>query len=81
MKFRRKSVAVDAIQWTGKNGRDLRAFLRGAGFVEDGGEFEVDILGGAVIGSIGDWIIKDVNGEFYPCRPDVFEKTYEKVEE
>lgn len=30
--------------------------------------------------SINDWIIKGVNGEFYPCKPDIFEKTYEKVE-
>jgi len=29
----------------------------------------------------GDWIIRGVNGEFYPCKPDIFEKTYEKVEE
>lgn len=31
--------------------------------------------------NIGDWVIKGINGEFYPCKPDIFEKTYEKVEE
>jgi len=34
-----------------------------------------------MIAAPGDWIIKDVNGEFYPCKPDIFEKTYERMEE
>ena len=39
----------------------------------------IHTLEGDMIASIGDYIIKGVNGEFYPCKPDIFEKTYEKV--
>ena len=38
-------------------------------------------LEGTMNANIGDWIIKGVKGEFYPCKPDIFEETYEKVEE
>ena len=38
-------------------------------------------LEGIMTASIGDWIIKGVNSEFYPCKPDIFEKTYEVIEE
>lgn len=41
----------------------------------------IDTLEGGHIVCPGDWIIKGVHGEFYPCKPDIFEKTYEKVEE
>lgn len=37
-------------------------------------------LEGTMVASVGDFIIKGVNGEFYPCKPDIFEKTYEKVD-
>jgi hypothetical protein len=40
----------------------------------------IPTLEGTMLGAKGDFIIKGVNGEFYPCKPDIFEKTYEKVE-
>ena len=40
---------------------------------------KIKTLEGVMTASIGDYIIKGVNGEFYPCKPDIFEKTYEKV--
>jgi hypothetical protein len=40
----------------------------------------IETLEGILTASPGDWVIKGVNGEFYPCKPDVFEKTYEPVE-
>lgn len=40
----------------------------------------IDTLEGKMEASVGDYIIKGVNGEFYPCKPDIFNKTYEKVE-
>ena len=43
-------------------------------------ELIIETLEGDMKCSIGDWIIKGVNGEFYPCKPDIFEKTYDKVE-
>lgn len=44
-------------------------------------ELEIETLEGTMHASIGDYIITGVNGEKYPCKPDIFEKTYEKVEE
>jgi hypothetical protein len=50
---------------------------------QDGGPAELLISTpeGVMTGSVGDWIIRGVNGEFYPCKPDIFKKTYELVEE
>ena len=39
----------------------------------------IPTLEGNMIASLGDYVIKGVNGEFYPCKPDIFEKTYERV--
>jgi hypothetical protein len=41
---------------------------------------EIPTLEGTMTASVGDWIIKGVKGEFYPCKPDIFEATYERVE-
>ena len=43
-------------------------------------EMEIETLEGVMKANKGDWIIKGVKGELYPCKPDVFEMTYEKVE-
>jgi hypothetical protein len=42
---------------------------------------KIETLEGVMQASVGDWIIKGVNGEFYPCKPDIFEKTYDTAEE
>jgi hypothetical protein len=42
---------------------------------------EIDTLEGTMRANYGDWIIKGVNGEFYPCKPDIFEKTYDILDE
>lgn len=73
-RFRKKPVVVEALQWTGENIEELRAFipkklLRGTKIVT---------LEGVMTISRGDWIIKGVLGEYYPCKPDVFEKTYDE---
>lgn len=41
---------------------------------------KIETLEGVMLANVGDWIIKGVNGEFYPCKPDIFEKTYEIAE-
>lgn len=48
-------------------------------FDSKGEYIEIETLEGTLRASIGDYIIKGVNGEFYPCRPDIFDKTYEEV--
>lgn len=42
-------------------------------------EIDIETLEGTMHGNIGDWIITGVHGEQYPCKPDIFEKTYEPV--
>ena len=44
-------------------------------------EMNIETLEGVMHAEPGDWIITGVNGERYPCKPDIFEKTYEKVED
>lgn len=87
MKYRKKPVVIEAVRWTGENGSEIEAFC-GAN-VLFGTIYEPEPVCAACICTLegkmyahpGDYIIKGVNGEFYPCKPDVFAKTYERVEE
>lgn len=91
MKYRKKPVEVEAVRWTGKNREEIRTFCtHGAFFTPTRKDTEgrttewrllIDSTEGIMYAEIGDYIIKGVNGEFYPCKPDVFAKTYEAVEE
>lgn len=82
--YRKKPVVIQAVQWTGSNVEEIREFVgRDARF-----EFNEDItnlyiwtLEGVHEATVGDYIIRGINGEFYPCKPDIFEKTYDIVEE
>lgn len=78
MKFRKKPVVVDAIQWTGENHDEIMKFV-GNDVSRGDGKIYIDTLEGIMSASIGDWVIKGVKGEFYPCKPDIFERTYEAV--
>ena len=100
MKYRKKPVVIDAIQWTGKNHREMFDFLTNGNWPDEymttafpviADNFYIDhwkVPGGLVIktlegehlASIGDYIIRGVYGEFYPCKPDIFKETYEEVE-
>jgi len=78
MKFRKKPVVIEAWKYEPGmqiEGCDIResVFLNGGAFILT--------LEGQMIASPGDWIIKGVKGEFYPCKPDIFEQTYEPAEE
>ena len=86
MKYRKKPVVIEAIQWVGNNYAEIREFCgkhpQGHGhcwYSVDNKNY-VGTLEGEMEASKGDYIIKGVNGEFYPCKPDIFEKTYELVE-
>ena len=78
-KYRKKPVVIEAVQFTGDNFPEMELFIP-VGVYCDDGTFDIGTLEGELHVSIGDWVIKGVNGEFYPCKPDIFEKTYEKVE-
>jgi hypothetical protein len=90
-RFRKRPVEIEAMQYTGHNGRELRGWSDGAVIespvLEPSADYpsgryvQVITLEGTMIGNDGDWIIRGVKGEFYPVKPDIFEQTYEAVEE
>ena len=82
MKYRKKPVVIDAMQYDGLNADAIDNFC-GDQEILVGGNFTLIIptLEGNMTADRYDWIIKGVQGEFYPCKPDIFEATYEKVGE
>jgi hypothetical protein len=81
MKYRKKPVEIEAIRWTGENEFEVSRFVGHKMFFNDLREPVIETLEGNMRTEIGDYIIKGVAGEFYPCKPDIFTKTYEKTEE
>lgn len=85
MKFIKKRVVIEAVHWNGIKVSEtpewiLEALNSGV-LVRFGDKVQVRTLEGVMTASPGDYIIRGVDGELYPCKPDIFEKTYEKVEE
>jgi hypothetical protein len=81
-KYRKKPIVIDAMQWTGDNQDEVLKFIGGDHWWDQDGPILVMSGGvGEVRAEIGDWIIRGVNGEFYPCKPDIFAWTYDLVEE
>lgn len=93
--FTKKQVTISAIQWTGNNLPDVIKFTGkhprwGEWFKDmdeyvahvrvDGGKFKIFTLEGVMDALPGDWIIRGVQGEHYPCKPDIFAATYEEAE-
>lgn len=81
-KFRKKPVVVEAVRWNSKNYFDIIRLTgrRDIRFFDDGSCI-IPTLEGDMIAKKGDYIIKGVHGEFYPCKPDIFHETYEVVSE
>jgi hypothetical protein len=79
-KFRKLPVIIEAIQLTLLNTEEIESFVGGDLGRNKEGEIVIATLEGAMRCSIFDYIIKGVKGEFYPCKPDIFEATYEAVE-
>lgn len=78
-KYRKKPVEIEAIQWNGNNPRAVTSFVGANGCALEGGELTIFTLEGDMHASLNDWIIRGVAGEFYACKPDIFEQTYEAV--
>ena len=86
MKYIKKPVEIEAIQFTRNNWDEIRSFtndtahtLRIEKRIDGIATCIIPTLEGKHIAHEGDWIIKGVKGEFYPCKPDTFEMTYEPV--
>lgn len=83
-RFRKKPVEIKAMQYAHPPDAEKIVRWMGGGRLDiDGGSGKILIrtLEGTMTASPGDWIIKGVQGEFYPCKPDIFEETYEPVSE
>ncbi len=78
-KYRKKPVVIEAIQWNGSNYKDIKDFCKEA-VIDQNLTLVIETLEGDHYAKEGDYIIKGVKGEFYPCKPDIFEKTYEEIE-
>ena len=83
MKVRKKSIEVEAFQ----EGKECplwftRAAAKGTIYYNQAsGKLTICTLEGDMTVEKGDWIIQGINGEIYPCKPDIFEKTYEIIEQ
>lgn len=81
-KFRKKPVVIDAFQFLNESGYPSWfswMITKGTVYYQGGDNpyFTIETLEGKMKANLGDWIIQGVNGEVYPCKPDIFEKTYE----
>lgn len=82
-KYRKKPVEIEAVQWTGDNLKEVVDFMGDASC-----KYSLSFMASPVLvihtlegdhqARVGDYIIKGVHGEFYPCKPDIFEETYER---
>ena len=79
MKFRKKPVEIEAMQWTGNNIEEISVFCGENSAILDGRQLCIFTLEGTLRADAGDWIIRGVKGEVYPCKPDIFEQIYERV--
>ena len=88
--YRKKPVTIEAMQWDGDEDAAYEVIdwidqastvARRFDAVYDcyGNTIAIKTLEGVITASAGDWIIRGVQGEFYPCKPDIFEQTYEAV--
>jgi hypothetical protein len=82
-KFRKKPVEIEAMRFDGSNGREVAGWVLGN--AQDAqlnrGEVLIMTLEGIMHVSPGDYVIRGVQGEFYPCKPDIFAATYKAVSE
>lgn len=92
-KYRKKPVVIEAIQFTGENQNEILQVTNADNIVvyylpvEVDGEtvnqrvLVVHTLEGAMTVSMNDWVIKGIKGEFYPCKPDIFDASYEPADQ
>lgn len=79
--FRKKPVVVEAVQYHGGNWDECARFI-GPSIRGAAGDYALSIqtLEGIMEALPGDWIIRGVKGEHYPCKPDIFAATYEPAD-
>ena len=85
--WQKKPLIIQAFKWTGGPDQTedpvwiVDAIKDGRANFTPEGRFYIDTLEGNMFVSPGDYIIMGINGEIYPCKPDIFEKSYDRIEE
>ncbi len=86
MKYRKKAVEIEALQFTRNNWDEIKSFTNDTAHtlsiekrINGTATCIIPTLEGHHVATEGDWIIKGIKGEFYPCKPDIFKLTYEPV--
>jgi hypothetical protein len=81
--YRKKPVVVEAVRYRKNRIADTLDFVPQSviRYLANDNEYYIETLEGNMMLTEGDYIIKGVNGEFYPCKPDIFEKSYDEVGE
>lgn len=83
--YRKKPVLIDAFQFTGSNQLDVMRWVEELDaqvtWKFHNGVLDIPTLEGVMTASAGDWIIRGVAGEFYPCKPEIFAETYERADQ
>jgi hypothetical protein len=85
-RWRKKPVVVEAIRFTGfdgGNGDEVARWIheQGVEVTVEGREIQISTLEGPIWARPGDWIIRGVDGELYPCKPHIFRQTYERADQ
>jgi hypothetical protein len=83
VKYRKRPVVIEALQWWPDDPQAAGEMIGWTNFqfsIGDRLELLIETLEGVMAASPGDFVVKDVQGEFYPVKPDIFEATYEPVE-
>ena len=80
MKFRKKPIVINAEQYS-RIGLDAERVAKWCGGHQTDEGLEIETPEGTIIADYGDWIIQGIKGEFYPCKIDIFEATYEAVDD
>lgn len=84
MKFRKKPVVIEAMQFTEESKDRVLSWVEGnryPGFDDDGRPIlNIQTPEGVMKANLNDWVIRGVRGEFYPCKPDIFDATYEPAD-
>ena len=82
MRYVKKPIPIEAIKWTGGNFEEIHKFMEHTSVVVTmNNELIISTLEGEMRASVGYYIVKGPRGEFYGCRGDIFEETYDKYEE
>ena len=76
--YKKKPIIVSAVKWDGGNLQEINTFTDNKAMVKNN-VLIIPTLEGAMAAEVGSYIIKGVKGEYYPCRGDIFEDTYEEV--